>query len=51
MSFDLGYAHTYYSTLYTGAEKAGANHADKLAVRKYIATAYGSDGMAENSTT
>ena len=51
LSFGLGYAHTFYSTLYTAAEQAGANHADKLAVRKYIATAYGSDGMAENSTT
>ena len=50
-SFDLGYADTFYSTLYTGAEQAGANHADKLAVRKYIATAYGSDGMALDSTT
>ena len=51
LSFGLGYADTFYSTLYTAAEQAGANHADKLAVRKYIATAYGSDGMAFGSTT
>ena len=51
LSFGLGYADTFYSTLYTGAEQAGANHADKLAVRKYIATAYGSDGMSLDSTT